>query len=503
MKRAPDGRVRAALFWTLLGAGVALLRTHDIGLIGHDTYPVLVASRIESWADLWGAFTEPLMDGRFRGTFFRPLLSLSIALDDRIWGLNPVGYQLTNAVLFGAATAAVHSVSRSLSGPGTPASWIAPLLFAGHPGAIAVVAFASRRSESMVCLFLLLIVIEASRRGATGSRTSWFPAFLWTVLAIGSREVAYVAPFLATGVALAVEVANERRVRLRVLLDRTWPIWTAAALMMGLRFAVLGTLGGHHEFEPGRMIDRMVPAVAETAVRVAAIEGFRASAWVTVLLAGVMIALLLRKSRREPTSEESGSDGRRPFVLPAVGLLWLGGLGAVYSAAPAIAEWYVLAAVVGWSLIVGGLASVGERAWRSIHRRTRSMGLLAMAATSIVVAAQLQSGLWFHDPARWRAATADTSQFLAALGQQVEAARGGSVLATEPLPQWEQERGSTAKRAFALSGYSVQGWLDLMYPDRKARVILRVNPAPAGLTAIPQPPPDELIVLVPVWEPSS
>ena len=89
--------------WSVLGlvaAGLTFARTARIGFVGHDNYPILIASRIRSWADFVGTFTEPLMDGRYAGEFYRPLLNLSFAVDHALWGTAAWGFQLTNAILF-------------------------------------------------------------------------------------------------------------------------------------------------------------------------------------------------------------------------------------------------------------------------------------------------------------------------------------------------------------------------------------------------------------------
>ena len=89
----------AAAVVAVSAAGALFAQTRLIGFVGLDTYPIIVSSRIKSFGDLVGTFTETLMDGRYPWDFYRPLLNASIALDYAIWGLNAVGYQLTNALL--------------------------------------------------------------------------------------------------------------------------------------------------------------------------------------------------------------------------------------------------------------------------------------------------------------------------------------------------------------------------------------------------------------------
>ena len=103
----------------LIGIATAVAvfaQTHSYGLFGFDSYPILLTSRVQNLHDLLGIFTEELMDGRFEGRFYRPILNLSFALDAAIWKLNPLGFQLTNAILFGAAIAVTWILARRLLG---------------------------------------------------------------------------------------------------------------------------------------------------------------------------------------------------------------------------------------------------------------------------------------------------------------------------------------------------------------------------------------------------
>ncbi|HEY5659002.1 MAG TPA: hypothetical protein VIY27_14540, partial [Myxococcota bacterium] len=89
----------------------------DLGLLGHDVYPMIAASRIQSASDLVGTFSEPLMDGRFpKGDFYRPVTNLSFALDYALWGLTPFGYHLTDLLIFVANGALLCAFTRRLFG---------------------------------------------------------------------------------------------------------------------------------------------------------------------------------------------------------------------------------------------------------------------------------------------------------------------------------------------------------------------------------------------------
>jgi hypothetical protein len=92
-------------------AGMVFAQTRSFGLLGMDTYPVILTSRVESWADFWRTFSEKLMDGLYPGgDFYRPLLNLSFTIDYALWGLRPLGYQLSNVLLFAGCGLALYTL---------------------------------------------------------------------------------------------------------------------------------------------------------------------------------------------------------------------------------------------------------------------------------------------------------------------------------------------------------------------------------------------------------
>lgn len=69
--------------------------------------------------------------GESVGDFFRPLTTLSLALDYHIWGEQPVFFHLTNLLLHALGALAVWTLARRLIGPS--AGFAAACFFAVHP----------------------------------------------------------------------------------------------------------------------------------------------------------------------------------------------------------------------------------------------------------------------------------------------------------------------------------------------------------------------------------
>ena len=78
-----------------LGLATLLLygRVLRYGMLGHDSYPILLTARIRSLDDLWACLSQPLMDGRFEGAFYRPLLDLSFAFDEALGPTFPAAFR--------------------------------------------------------------------------------------------------------------------------------------------------------------------------------------------------------------------------------------------------------------------------------------------------------------------------------------------------------------------------------------------------------------------------
>ena len=162
-----------------LAAGVLFMRgTKDVGLMGWDTYPMIIASRVKSVADFVGNFTEKLMDGRYAGGFYRPLANLSVALDFALWDLNPFGYQLTNAVLWaGACVSLYFLLCRLTEGASRFAPFFGLAFFLFHPSHAEVVPVPARRPEAMCAMFTALSLIwQLSPRSLRMRRPPIVPA---------------------------------------------------------------------------------------------------------------------------------------------------------------------------------------------------------------------------------------------------------------------------------------------------------------------------------------
>src|SRR5438128_1619588 len=139
---------------------------------------------------------------------YAPLTWMTFGLDYLFWGMNPVGYHLSNLLLHAANAAVFYLVARrilglALSGPaqrgnvGLAASAaFAALLFAIHPLRVESVAWATERRDVLSGLFYLLtllVYLRAGEQGERGRSGYWASVGLF-VCALLSKSMAVSLP---------------------------------------------------------------------------------------------------------------------------------------------------------------------------------------------------------------------------------------------------------------------------------------------------------------------
>ncbi len=164
---------------------ICLFAYHDCPLVGftYDDVPLILDNPfIRDWHNL-----PVLLQGG------RPVRALTLMLDYAVWGLDPVGYHLTNLFLHLVAGLLGFRLLKELF----QNRWIAlaaSFLFIVHPVNTEAVLGITHRKEMLAMIFLLLAFFLYIRKGR-----SW-PGYLLSlasyVLALLSKQVALALPFL-------------------------------------------------------------------------------------------------------------------------------------------------------------------------------------------------------------------------------------------------------------------------------------------------------------------
>ncbi len=143
--------------------------------------------------DFWTTET-----GAGRSNYYRPLVTLSYAVDYALFGLNPVGYHLTNILLHTANVALVFLLLAELA---VPAAFCAAAasIFAVHPALAESVAWVSGRTDLIATFWTLLSILAllaAFRDKRRDPRLLALSGAL-CLAALLSKESALVTPLLA------------------------------------------------------------------------------------------------------------------------------------------------------------------------------------------------------------------------------------------------------------------------------------------------------------------
>lgn len=479
-RRSPTRFLPLAL---VVAAATALfLQTKNFGLLGFDTYPLIASSRVLSLADLLGNFTEGLMQGYYPTFFYRPLVKLTFALDYALWGLEPLGYQWTDIVIFAASALALYALARRLTGAeARMAPWVALLLFLLHPLHYDVVPIPARRAESLCCAFIVLSLFLQLSPRALRARFPLGPA-LATLGAIAAKETAFVLPAVSFAAVLLYVPCARWGERFARAVTSLVPHAVVVLALLAVR-ASLGGVGAEALALPGR--DE--PLLA----------GSAAARWILLgiavgLLVGVSTTLFGWAWRARGTPGFPAMRDLRAEVVPLV--LILAVLALTFARVNIWSfEYLYLVPVAGWALLCGALSERVVRFARGNGILSYVTALAMILLLSLPVVWQVRfSPLVFHYGEGERA-TAASSTFLEEARAQIDSAPDGSVVEGPPLPR--RVPPADPLRALGttiLLDYSVQAWADLTLPERRVRVLFSREGKPPNLEVAP----DEVVLLL-------
>lgn len=189
-------------------------------------------------SDLWKLISNPAVGSNY----YRPLFLLSLATDYSLWGLNPLGYHITNIILHALVSLLVYLIGRKLLGNNISA-FVAGLLFAVHPVHVESVAWISGRTDPMAAAFMLLslyLYILFSERKRVIVLLLSFTAYIFSLL---SKEMGITLPLLI----VAYEFSFNKNKPGESSLKSLWPIGVyvlISAAYLYIRGTILGDAVG-------------------------------------------------------------------------------------------------------------------------------------------------------------------------------------------------------------------------------------------------------------------
>ena len=178
---------------------------------------------------------------------YRPVVTLSYALDYAVGGLSPWVYHLQSVLWHLGCALLVMALARRLLGAAQRnAALVAGLLFAVHPVLTEAVDNASFREDPLATFFALLALMLALR----GTRRALLGALASYALALLAKESALVTPLLLVGCRLCL--ADERRPRLEVVRE-VIGFAAVTGLFLVIRFGVMASAPDYGDYPGGSL----------------------------------------------------------------------------------------------------------------------------------------------------------------------------------------------------------------------------------------------------------
>jgi hypothetical protein len=216
--------ITCRIYWPMrLAAAAAALTTTFLAAylpdIGHgfirDDFQWIATSRAATPGEVLALFTTTEVG------FYRPLVSLSFAVDHALWALDPAGYALTNLLLLASDVALLYLLARRFVPPPAAALAAAVWAFNFHGINMALLWLSGRTA-----LLLVLFALGAAHALLRGARVT---SALLVFAALLCKEEAVLLPALFT-----VFLALDGRLRgapaaASSLFAAAWPLWAPLA----------------------------------------------------------------------------------------------------------------------------------------------------------------------------------------------------------------------------------------------------------------------------------
>lgn len=188
--------MRGPVLAVTIATVLAYARTLSFEFVWDDVLLVARSQRLREWSSLPTVLASHFWSEVHEGShYYRPLVSLSYFLDLHVWGLDPLGFHLTNLLAHLATALAVLVLARRLTGNLFAAS-IAGVAFALHPIHTESVTFISGRTDVLSTLLFLLALLGYARWRDGGSPLTLAGSLGAFFLALTAKEVAVTLPLI-------------------------------------------------------------------------------------------------------------------------------------------------------------------------------------------------------------------------------------------------------------------------------------------------------------------
>ncbi len=466
-----------ALGMTSFASTVLLARVPAFPLLGYDSYPEILTSRILSFSDFIGTFTEQTSEGFYPSAFLRPLLNLSLAADYALWGIEPWGYHLTTVILVGACGLALFWLSKCLLGPDARWGPLAALtVFLVAPVQLEIIPLISRRMDVLCGLFsALALATQIDRIRRPKPIVGITPAIL-TALAVGSKESGVaLAPVILL---LVVDFLPERRLleRLRFAIRVVLPHAIAIAGVFSLRYAAIGGLGGHETTDPTAILSRLPRWLGNIMVQILSFgpsgpNGFSIQelSLISAFMLSALVLLSFFLLRRQQAAASRDRESHRELTCFCIAGVWIVMLAGIYAVTGLLQPWYLFLPIMGLSLALGSAVQRCVRISRESSGGRRAIAIASLAMITIWAGLVARYSPLVIGFGHWNHGAAQVGPYLQALTVRIELNSDGRYIEVAPPPLVGPGSPSPIVTPFAtwIAIYSLPAWAQLQFPDRE------------------------------------
>lgn len=263
------------------------------------------------------------------GYFIRPMGNLLWWFDYLLWGLNPVGYHITNSIIHGLNSLLVCLLAFYILKDET-ASIFAGILFALHPIHAEVVTWITARYDLACTLFYLLALFTFCLYAYKRHKLYiYLIAIISYPLALLSKEMAISLPF----VLVLYDFVADRKIKFRLYL----PFIITTLIYLAWRIILLGDIGGYRDssgrplfFQEFNLLGVVKGVVYHLPVNLlfplsqAVFSPLHYKIFVLLLSAGVLSAVLLRSGRFKMTVVILSAGWIMLSIIPVYNMLGVG-----------------------------------------------------------------------------------------------------------------------------------------------------------------------------------
>jgi len=174
------------------------------------------------------------------GLEYLPIRDLTYQVDHQIWGLNPLGYHISNLFWYGACCVIFYLFLVRLLAPWTdqskPVAFIAALLFTVHPVHVESMAGIAQRKDLVSGFFFFCSLLMYLRFRDSGTRRQYGFSLILFFLSLLAKGTVLVLPL----VIVLIECFSHRtRQSFKPLLFRALPFFLISAAVTVLQAALL------------------------------------------------------------------------------------------------------------------------------------------------------------------------------------------------------------------------------------------------------------------------